>query len=63
MVTVKLDQEGSYTQSRDGQFYQEYRSVGKVVDIVGAGDGFATALSAESLRDFLFIRRLNGSMP
>jgi 2-dehydro-3-deoxygluconokinase len=44
MVTVKLGREGSYTQSRDGQFYQECKPVDKIVDTVGAGDGFAAGI-------------------
>jgi 2-dehydro-3-deoxygluconokinase len=44
MVTVKLGRRGSYTQSTDEHFYQERKPIDKIVDTVGAGDGFAVGI-------------------
>jgi 2-dehydro-3-deoxygluconokinase len=44
MVTVKLGSRGSYTESRTERFYQECKPVDRIVDTVGAGDGFAVGI-------------------
>jgi 2-dehydro-3-deoxygluconokinase len=44
MVTVKLGRRGSYTQSRTEQFYQACKPIDRIVDTVGAGDGFAVGI-------------------
>ena len=44
MVTVKLGSHGSYTQTKDKSFFQSCVGVNKIVDTVGAGDGFAVGI-------------------
>jgi 2-dehydro-3-deoxygluconokinase len=44
MVTVKLGRRGSYTQSLNEQFRQACKPIDKIVDTVGAGDGFAVGI-------------------
>ncbi|MBP2032645.1 2-dehydro-3-deoxygluconokinase [Clostridium algifaecis] len=43
-VVVKLGSEGAYVKSKDGSFTVKGFKVEKVVDTVGAGDGFAVGL-------------------
>jgi 2-dehydro-3-deoxygluconokinase len=43
-VVIKLGAEGAYTSSEGQQFYTPGFPVTKVVDTVGAGDGFAVGL-------------------
>jgi 2-dehydro-3-deoxygluconokinase len=56
MVTVKLGRRGSFTKTRGESFYHPNMPVDRVVDTVGAGDGFAVGiisgiLEGLSLRD------------
>jgi 2-dehydro-3-deoxygluconokinase len=44
MVAVKLGRRGSYTQSRTERFYQAGKPVDRIIDTVGAGDGFAVGI-------------------
>lgn len=44
MVTVKLGSCGSYTQTKNESFSQPSVNVCKIVDTVGAGDGFAVGI-------------------
>jgi 2-dehydro-3-deoxygluconokinase len=44
MVTVKLGRRGSYTQSQHERFYQDAKPIDKIIDTVGAGDGFAVGI-------------------
>ncbi|MDR1221153.1 MAG: sugar kinase [Treponema sp.] len=62
MVTVKLGRRGSYTQSRTEKFYQECKPIDKIVDTVGAGDGFAVGVISgilEGLPLYQTIERAN----
>lgn len=44
MVTVKLGSRGSYTKTETEEFYQSCKPIDRIVDTVGAGDGFATGI-------------------
>lgn len=44
MVTVKLGERGSFTKTKTESFYQKCMPVDKIVDTVGAGDGFAVGI-------------------
>jgi 2-dehydro-3-deoxygluconokinase len=44
MVVVKLGGRGSYTRTADDEFYQPCTPIDKIVDTVGAGDGFAVGI-------------------
>jgi 2-dehydro-3-deoxygluconokinase len=46
MVTVKLGKRGSFTKNEQESFYQECKPVDKIVDTVGAGDGFAVGVTS-----------------
>ncbi|MDR0684774.1 MAG: sugar kinase [Spirochaetaceae bacterium] len=62
MVTVKLGGRGSYTQSRDERFYQDAKPIDKIVDTVGAGDGFAVGVISgilEGLSLYKTVERAN----
>jgi 2-dehydro-3-deoxygluconokinase len=62
MVTVKLGKNGSYTQSRDEKFYQECKPVDRILDTVGAGDGFAAGIISgilEGLSLYRTVERAN----
>jgi 2-dehydro-3-deoxygluconokinase len=51
MVVVKLGGRGSYTRTADDEFYQPCMPVDKIVDTVGAGDGFAVGVLSGLLED------------
>ncbi|MDR1929078.1 MAG: sugar kinase, partial [Treponema sp.] len=49
MVTVKLGKRGSFTKTGKQYFYQPNMPIDKIVDTVGAGDGFAVGIISGTL--------------
>jgi len=50
-VIIKLGPKGAYTSSEDKKFYTEGFKVHKVIDTVGAGDGFAVGVTSALLEE------------
>jgi 2-dehydro-3-deoxygluconokinase len=62
MVTVKLGPRGSYTQSGNERFYQQCKPIDRIVDTIGAGDGFAVGIISgilEGLTLYQAVERAN----